>query len=137
MREAIELYRQRFSPSRFLDKPYVMLGFTIVAADSNDEAEFLASSLQRGFVNLRRGQPGKLQPPEADYLSRLPPADRVLLSRILSCSAIGDAQRVKSRVEAFLAETRADELMIASQIYDHRARLRSYEIVAQALIDAA
>lgn len=134
MLAAIELYRHRFSPSRFLDKPHVMLGYTIVATDSNDEAEFLASSLQRGFVNLRRGQPGKLQPPEADYLARLPPADKVLLSRILSCSAIGDAERVKAKVEAFLAETGADELMIASQIYDHRARLRSYQIAAQALI---
>ena len=128
--EAIALYRSRFRPSEQLESPYVMLGFNIIAADSNDEAKFLASSVQRAFVNLRRGQPGKLQPPTAHYRENLPPADRALLGQIMSCSAIGDVDTVKEAVSNFVNRTDADELMIASQIYSHDARLRSYELAA-------
>lgn len=133
MEEAIALYRHRFAPSRFLDKPYVMLGFNIIAANTDEEAQFLAGSVQRGFVNLRRGTPGKLQAPVAGYLQTLQPSDRALLAQIMSCAAIGSAETVVNKLSEFIAATQADELMIASQIYSHEARLKSYEIVAQVM----
>lgn len=132
MQEAIELYRHRFTPSQFLDTPYVMLGFNVIAADTTDEAEYLASLVRRGFVNLRRGTPGKLQPPADNYLETLSPSDHALLSQIMVCSAVGDAALVSEKLERFIEQTGADELMIASQIYSHEARLRSYDILMKA-----
>jgi luciferase family oxidoreductase group 1 len=133
MTDAIRVYRERFQPSGQLDRPYVMLGFNAFAADSKEEAELLATSVQQAFVNLRTGMPGKLPPPVPGYSETLPLEGRALLRQVLSCSAIGDAAEVKAAIEAFVERTGADELMITSQIYDHRARLRSYEIVAEAM----
>jgi luciferase family oxidoreductase group 1 len=133
MTDAIGVYRERFQPSAQLDRPYVMLGFNAFAADSIAEAELLATSVQQAFVNLRSGNPGKLPPPVAGYAGTLPPPARAILDQILTCSAIGDAAMVQAAIEAFVERTGADELMITSQIYDHQARLRSYEIVAEAM----
>jgi luciferase family oxidoreductase group 1 len=133
MMEAIGVYRESFQPSAQLDRPYVMLGFNAFAADSADEAELLATSVQQAFVNLRSGTPAKLPPPVANYAETLPPQARAMLDQVLTCSAIGDAAMVAERIEAFVERTGADELMITSQIYDHTARLRSYEIVAEAM----
>jgi luciferase family oxidoreductase group 1 len=133
MQEAIELYRHRFTPSRFLDKPYVMLGFNVIAADTTDAAEYLASSVQRGFVNLRRGTPGKLQAPCDNYLDDLSTSDRALLAQIMVCSAVGDERVVADKLERFIEQTQADEIMVAAQIYSHSARIRSYEILARAV----
>jgi luciferase family oxidoreductase group 1 len=133
MMEAIRLYRERFQPSGQLDRPYVMLGYNAFAAATTEEAELLATSVQQAFVNLRTGNPGKLPPPVAGYAETLPPEGRALLRQVLSCSAIGDAATVKERIEAFVQRTGADELMITSQIYDHEARLRSYEILSGAI----
>ncbi|HEX9946224.1 MAG TPA: LLM class flavin-dependent oxidoreductase [Allosphingosinicella sp.] len=133
MIEAIGVYRESFQPSAQLDRPYVMLGFNAFAADSADEAELLATSVQQAFVNLRSGTPAKLPPPVANYAETLPPQARAMLDQVLTCSAIGDAAMVAERIEAFVERTGADELMITSQIYDHTARLRSYEIVAEAM----
>ncbi|MFT5888290.1 MAG: luciferase family oxidoreductase group 1 [Zhongshania sp.] len=130
MLEAIKIYRQRFRPSAQLDKPYVMLGFNVFAADSDAQGMYLASSMQRGFVNLRRGQPGKLQPPEDNYLQQLPASEQMLLEQIMSCTAIGSPATVGKKLGEFIDRTGADEVMITSQIYCHEARLRSYEIVA-------
>jgi luciferase family oxidoreductase group 1 len=130
MLEAIKIYRQRFRPSAQLDKPYVMLGFNVFAADSDAQGMYLASSMQRGFVNLRRGQPGKLQPPEDNYLQQLPANEQMLLEQIMSCTAIGSPATVGKKLGEFIDRTGADEVMITSQIYSHEARLRSYEIVA-------
>tara|TARA_R110001592_G_scaffold46032_1_gene146832 strand:- start:679 stop:1440 length:762 start_codon:yes stop_codon:yes gene_type:complete len=129
MLAAIELYRARFRPSAQLSSPYVMLGFNIFAADTDAQANYLASSMQRAFVNLRRGNPGKLQPPVDNYLQELSLSEQSLLQNIMSCSAIGDPKTVLAKTQAFIAKTGADELMITSQIYSHQARLRSYEIV--------
>ncbi len=131
MQEAIELYRHRFTPSRYLDEPYVMLGFNVIAADSMAEAEYLASSVRRGFVNLRRGTPGKLQPPCENYLEELSPSDQALLSQIMVCSAVGDAALVSDKLERFISQTQVDEIMVTAQLYSHAARLRSYQILAQ------
>jgi alkanesulfonate monooxygenase SsuD/methylene tetrahydromethanopterin reductase-like flavin-dependent oxidoreductase (luciferase family) len=110
-----------------------MLGFNAFAAESAEEAELLATSVQQAFVNLRTGNPGKLPPPLLGYADSLPLEGRALLRQVLTCSAVGDASTVKSKIEAFVERTGADELMITSQIFDHRARLRSYEIVAEAM----
>jgi luciferase family oxidoreductase group 1 len=133
MMEAIRVYRERFQPSAQLDRPFVMLGFNAFAADTADEAGLLATSVQQAFVNLRTGNPGKLPPPLAGYADSLPLEGRALLRQVLTCSAIGEPATVKATIEAFVERTGADELMITSQIYDHKARIRSYEIVAEAM----
>jgi len=130
MMDALHVYRTRFVPSERLDKPYVMLGFNVFAADSDEQAELLATSLQQAFVALRTGQPGKLQAPVAGYPETLRPETRQLLEVLLACSAIGSPATVKGAIEAFVEHTAADELMITSQIFDHAARLRSYELLA-------
>ncbi|MBW2940007.1 LLM class flavin-dependent oxidoreductase [Zhongshania aquimaris] len=130
MLNAIALYRERFRPSAQLDKPYVMLGYNVFAADSDAQAHYLASSMQQAFVNLRRGQPGKLQPPTDNYLEQLSAGEQMLIRQIMSCAAIGTADKVQAEMQKFIQRTQADELMITSQIYSHEARLRSYEIAA-------
>jgi luciferase family oxidoreductase group 1 len=130
MMQAIALYRESFEPSVHLDRPYVMLGFNVFAADTDDEGWLLASSMQQAFVNLRTGRPGRLQPPVKDYMSRIGPMEQALLDQVLSCSAIGSPSTVKIQFMDFIARTSADELMITSQIFDHAARLRSYQITA-------
>ena len=133
MMAALAEYRQRFAPSRWLAKPYAMLGFNVFAADSDEEGALLATSLQQAFVALRTGTPGKLKPPVAGYGDSLPLEQRALLDHLLSCSAIGSPSTVKAATEAFVARTGADELMITSQIFDHQARLRSFELLAEAI----
>jgi len=131
MMQAIALYRSTFRPSAHLEKPYVMLGFNVFAADTEEEAKFLATSMQQAFVNLRSGHPKRLQPPMEGYLNRIGPQERALLDQVLSCAAIGSRDTVKRILKAFIEQTGADELMITSQIFDHPARLRSYEITAE------
>ncbi len=133
MMQAIALYRSTFKPSAHLAKPYVMLGFNVFAADTEAEAQFLATSMQQAFVNLRSGHPKRLQPPVDGYLDRIGPQQRALLDQIMSCAAIGTRDTVKRILKAFIEQTGADELMITSQIFDHPARLRSYEITAEIL----
>jgi luciferase family oxidoreductase group 1 len=131
MMEAIDIYRARFRPSAQLDKPYVMLGFNVFAADTDAEARLLATSMQQAFVNLRTGRPGQLPPPVEDYASRLPPPAKSMLDDVLSCSAIGSPETVREALAGFVARTKPQELMITSQIFDHAARLRSYTITAE------
>ena len=128
MMQAISLYRSGFQPSPRCPKPYLMLGFNIFAADTQEEAEFRATSMQQAFVNLRSGRPSRLPAPLADYPKRVGPQERALLDSVLSCSAIGSRDTVRATVQAFIDRTGADELMIASQIFDHAQRLRSFEI---------
>ncbi|MYN13371.1 MsnO8 family LLM class oxidoreductase [Pusillimonas sp. TS35] len=130
MMQAIELYRATFRPSAHLAKPYVMLGFNVFAADTDTQAHYLASSWQQSFVNLRSGHPGKLPPPREGYLAQLPPPARELIDHVLSCAAIGTRDTIAAQTQAFIDRTRADELMITCNMFDHAARLRSYEIVA-------
>lgn len=131
MMQAIEIYRSTFRPSKQLDKPYVMLGYNVFAADTDDEAQVLATSMQQAFVNLRSGRPTKLQPPVPGYLESLGTAERMMLDSVLSCTAIGSPASVESQLRSFIARTRPDELMITSQVFDHAARLRAYEITAE------
>jgi luciferase family oxidoreductase group 1 len=131
MMAAIEIYRANFKPSRQLAGPYVMLGFNVFAADTDDEAQLRATSMQQAFVNLRSGRPARLPPPLAGYRDKVGPAERALLDGVLSCATIGSPATVREGLRAFIARTGADELMITSQMFDHQARLRSYEIAAQ------
>jgi len=130
MMQAMALYRAEFQPSAQLDRPYVMLGFNAIAAATDEEARLLFTSLQQAFINLRRGRPGRLPRPVDGFENRLAPAERQMLDQALASSAIGSAETVQRGVEAFIARTGADELIVTSQIYDHAARLRSYEITA-------
>jgi luciferase family oxidoreductase group 1 len=131
MMQAIEIYRATFRPSAQLDKPYIMLGFNVFAADTDEEAQYLATSMQQAFVNLRSGRPTQLKPPVSGYLDQIGPAERAMLDQVLSCSAIGSRDTVAARLKDFIARTGADELMITSQVYEHAKRLRSYEITAE------
>ena len=131
MMQAIDMYRSNFRPSAQLDEPYVMLGFNVFAADTDEEAHLLATSMQQAFVALRTGNPGKLKPPVSGYLEALDMPERMMLDSVLSCSAIGSPATVSSQLRAFIEKTQPDELMITSQIYDHAARLRAYEITAE------
>ncbi|MEJ5989952.1 LLM class flavin-dependent oxidoreductase [Ramlibacter sp. PS3R-8] len=133
MMQAVEVYRASFKPSAQLAKPHVMLGFNVVAADSDEEAAVLATSLQQAFVNLRTGRPSRLPRPLPGYFETLGPMERATLQDVLSCSAIGSPQTVQRGLRDFIARTGADELMITSQIHDHAARLHSYEITAEAV----
>ncbi|TMH10815.1 MAG: alkane 1-monooxygenase, partial [Betaproteobacteria bacterium] len=103
------------------------------AAATDEEARFRATSMQQAFINLRRGRPAQLPVPVEGYADRIGPEERALLDDVLSCSAIGSPAVVQAALRSFIDRTGADELMIASQIYDHAARLRSYEIAAGAL----
>jgi luciferase family oxidoreductase group 1 len=134
---ALEIYRRRFQPSATLAKPYVMLGINVVAADTDDQAKLLISSLEQAFVNLRRGQPTVLPPPQAGFSERLAPHERAGLEGVLSCAAIGSRATVERRLREFIARTGADELIVTAMIHDHGARLRSYEITSEIAVTLA
>jgi alkanesulfonate monooxygenase SsuD/methylene tetrahydromethanopterin reductase-like flavin-dependent oxidoreductase (luciferase family) len=109
-----------------------MLGLNVFAADTDAEAKRLYSSLQQAFVNLRSGRPGLLPRPVDDFDAQLDPVGRAMLQQALSCSVVGSPQTVREGVAHFLERTGADELMVTAQIHDHAARLRSFEILAEA-----
>ena len=129
--EALATYRKHFAPSPQLAQPYVMVGFNIFAADTDEQARLLRTSSQQSFLKLRTGNPGPLPPPVADLEAKLSPAERHLLGQITACSAVGTAEQVALALEKFIERTQADEVIVSSHIYDHDARLRSYEITAE------
>ena len=129
---ALRIYRENFQPSAQLDKPYAMAGFNIFAADDEAQAHWHASSWQQSFVRLRTGMPGRLPPPVEGYRQRIGPAENALLDSVLSCSAIGTQAQVAERLREFVAQTGVNELIVASGIYDHAARLRSYALASVA-----
>jgi luciferase family oxidoreductase group 1 len=129
MLTALRLYRAQFQPSATLDKPYAMVGVNLFAADTDAEAQRLFTSLQQQFIQLRRGTPGQLQPP-VDRLEA-PEMELNSVAHSLACSVIGDPETVREGLLSVIEQTGADELMLTAQIYDHAARLRSFEIAAQ------
>jgi luciferase family oxidoreductase group 1 len=131
MMEAIAIYRERFRPSAQLPAPHVMLGLNIVAAETDDEARYLFSSLQQSFINIRSGRPGRLPPPAADFDSHIDPYARAMLDDALVCAIVGNAQTVREGMEAFVERTGADELMVTANIFDHAKRKRSFAIAAE------
>ncbi|WP_174301304.1 LLM class flavin-dependent oxidoreductase [Caulobacter sp. S45] len=132
MMQALDIYRTRFRPSQHLDKPYAMLGLSVIAADTDAEAARLATSQQQAFARLRAGRPGKLPPPVDDIEAVITPMERAQVDHALSCAVVGGPETVRAGLQAFAARTGADELMVTAQIFDHSARLRSFEIAAEA-----
>ena len=132
MMQALELYRAGFRPSASLDRPHAMLGVNVIAANTDAEARRLFTSLQQQFVNLRRGTPGKLQPPVEGIEERWSPMERAGVEHALRHALVGGPDAVRRGLEAFIARTDADELMVTAQIHDHRARLHSFELAAAA-----
>ena len=128
LHQALEIYRARFTPSAQLEKPYVMLGLNVFAADTEAEARRLFTSLQQAFINLRRGRPGPLPPPSDSFLAQLQPFEQQMLDEMLSAAVVGAPETVRQGIAAFAARTGADELMITSQTSDHAARVRSFEL---------
>ncbi len=131
--QAMEIYRRDFRPSAQLERPYAMAGFNVFAADTREEAEFLATSQQQQFVALRTGNPGKMKPPVRGYRESLPSTHARILDSVLSCSAVGDRDDVAAGIAAFVKRTGIDEVMLTSSIYDHEARKRSIAIAAEAM----
>lgn len=130
---ALQLYHQHFRPSKMLQQPYAMLGINVIAAETDEEAKFLATSQQQQFLSLTRGMPTQLKPPISNIDELWSPYERASVERTLDSRStmIGSPETVKRKLESFIQETKADELIINSQIYDQQARLRSYEIVAE------
>ena len=130
--QAIAIYRDRFEPSEQLAKPHVIAALNVFAAETEAEARFLFSSLQQAFVNLRTGRAGPLPPPVEGMDAILLPEHKAMLAHSLSCAVIGSPDIVRKGLEAFVARTGADELIVTAQMFDHQARIRSFEITAEA-----
>jgi luciferase family oxidoreductase group 1 len=132
MMRAVALYRQTFRPSARLDRPHVMLGLNVFAADSDAEAQLLFSSLQQAFVNLRSGRPGKLPAPVEGFEATLDAGARGMIGQALACSVVGGLETVRVGLADFIERTQPDEIMATGQIHDPAARIRSFEILAEA-----
>jgi luciferase family oxidoreductase group 1 len=129
--DALGIYRERFRPSAQQDRPYAMVGAQLVAAETDAEARRLFTTVQQGFVNLRRGRPGPQQPPIDDIDGYWTPAEKLQASHMLRYAIVGSPETVRKGLERLVAETRADEVMVVSNIFDPAARMRSYEILAE------
>jgi luciferase family oxidoreductase group 1 len=130
MLPAIDIYRRNFRPSSTLDAPYVILGVNVIAAATDEDAKWLATSGRQSFAALRRGMPTTLPPPNPDYAREVTRYGVIPLQEVQSVSMVGSLETVAAGIRSFVAETRPDELMVVSHIYDHAARLRSYELLA-------
>ena len=129
---ALQVYRDRFQPSRALARPHVMVAMNVFAADSEDEARMLASSQQQSFVALRTGTPGRLPPPIAGYTDTLPAPARAMLDRLGEAVAVGTPAIVRDRIAAFVDRTGADEILLCGATFDPEARLRSLDLTMEA-----
>ena len=125
---AIDVYRRTFRPSAQLASPYVMAGFNVFAADTDEQARLLRTSARHSTLALRSGQPRPLPPPDPRFEAQLTPSARAMLDAQGACSAVGAPSRVLEQMTDFVQRTAVDELIISAQIYDHEARLRSFEI---------
>ena len=137
MMEAIDVYRRQFEPSDQLAEPYVMLGFNAIVADTDEEAQLLATSVQQAFVSLRTGNAIQLPPPKAGYADELPLEARAILRSVLSASAIGSPETARRQLTEFVERTKPDELIVTAQVYDHQARLKSFELLMQSVSQPA
>lgn len=129
--EALEIYRSRFKPSAQLSRPHAMVGVNIIAADTDDQARYLATSQQMSFADIFRGARGLSQPPIDDIESYWSPMEKQQVMAMLACSVVGSPDTVHEGIQSLLARTRADELIVVSDIYDHAARLHSHRIIAE------
>ena len=133
MMEAVSIYRDRFKPSAQLSKPHVMIGCNVIVADAEDEARNLFTSSQQQFTRMVRGTRGQLPPPIEDIESFWSPMEKDQVSSMLACSFYGSPATIKEKLAPLIKNTGADELMVAAAIWDHPARVRSFELLAQAM----
>ncbi|BCW02112.1 hypothetical protein BsBEST3145_35070 [Bacillus subtilis] len=127
---ALELYRNSFTPSDVLDEPYAMVGVTIIAADTNEKAQHLATSHYQRFLDLVRGTPNQLKPPVEDMDQIWSPYEKAMVNEQLSSTIVGGPEEVKAKLEDFVKTTQADEIMVNSETFEHADRMRSFEIIA-------
>ena len=132
--QALELYRKQFRPSAALDQPHVMAAMTVIAADSDEEAALLGTSMDQSFVALRSGHPGRLKPPLAGYRQTLPPSQLAMLEHMRQASAVGSPVTVARELAKFVERTHADEIIVSGATYDPAARRRSLELTMEALV---
>ncbi|QKG70807.1 LLM class flavin-dependent oxidoreductase [Erythrobacter mangrovi] len=133
---ALELYRRQFQPSPMLERPHVMAAMNLFVAETEDEAEFIASSQLQAFVSLRTGQPGELPPPIEGYRATLPASFQAMLAHIGQASAIGTAETARDSIMAFIQRTGADEIIFGGSTFDPAARIRSLELTMPLLAGA-
>jgi luciferase family oxidoreductase group 1 len=131
--QALALYRQQFRPSPALEHPHVMAAMTVIAADDDEEAVLLGSSMDQSFVALRSGTPGRLKPPVAGYRQTLPPSQLAMLEHMRQASAVGSPERVRAEIERFIERTQTDEIIVSGATFDPAMRRRSLELTAKAL----
>lgn len=131
---ALDMYRRHFQPSGVLSQPYALVCINVIAAESDEKARVLLSSLQQQFINLRRGMPKPLPPPVDNIHAYCSAAERYSLEQALRMSVIGDKEQVRCGLQDIINATGADEIMVNGQIFDHQARLRSFEIVADVML---
>ena len=129
---ALNIYRERFKPSAKLQEPYVMAGFNICIADTDEEAIFLRSSALKSMLQLRRGMPIQLPPPQENFYANLTPQEQSSLSMINECSAVGSLQTATDRMREFIEKTGVDELMCVCSVFDHDKRLESFRLAVEA-----
>ncbi|MDX1704139.1 MAG: LLM class flavin-dependent oxidoreductase [Altererythrobacter ishigakiensis] len=130
---ALALYRRDFEPSEHCERPHVMVAMNVFAAETDQEAELLASSQQQSFVRLRSGNPGKLPPPIAEYADILPAPAQAMLEHLSQAAAVGSLATVKEKIAAFVERTKADEIIVCGATYDPEARIRSLDLTMQAV----
>ncbi|MBD1381062.1 LLM class flavin-dependent oxidoreductase [Metabacillus arenae] len=128
---ALQIYRSNFQPSEFLKEPYAMVGANVITADTDEEAKWLATSMQQQFLHLVRGNPGQLKPPVENMDDLWNDFEKASIDQQLGGSMIGSPEVIKGKLEDFLRATQADEVMVNAQIFDHKARLRSFEILSE------
>lgn len=130
MDQALAIYRRDFRPSARLAAPYAILAVNVVVADTDAEARRLFTTQQQAFVNLRRGRPGLIPPPLDDIEAFWTPAEKLGVEHALACAVVGDPVTAEAGLRAFIERHRPDELMITANVFDHTARLRSFELAA-------
>lgn len=129
--QALQIYRRDFRPSETLAKPYAMVGVSVVTAETDEEARYQFTSLQQQFFNIRRGKAGQIPPPVANMDALWSPAEKAGVEHMLRYAIVGSPDTVEAGLARFIAQTQADELIITAQVFDHQARLRSFELTAQ------
>jgi len=133
LNDAISIYRDRFEPSAQLTKPHVMVGCNVIVADTEDEARKLFTTPQQQSTRMVRGTRGQLPPPVDDIEGFWSPLEKEQVSSMLACSFYGSPTTIKEKLAPLIEATGADELMVAAAIWDHKARVRSFELLAQAM----
>jgi luciferase family oxidoreductase group 1 len=130
---AVQAYRQTFTPSEHLDRPHFMLALNVFAAEREDEARRLRTSMQLAFARLRSGRPGRLPAPVDRIEEHVEPALMGVVDQALACTALGTVEQVAAAIRGFVERYRPDEVILTGQIHDHAARLRSFDLAAQAM----